>query len=49
MQLLELKNPVMDEKGYVYDKQAIVDYIRGKGSGQSASSSKECPVAGANA
>ena len=46
MQLLEIKNPVMDEKGYVYEKQAMVDYIRQRGAGQSASSSKDCPVAG---
>ena len=43
LQLLELENPVEDDKGYVYDKAAIVDYLRKeRRQGRDAT----CPVAG---
>ena len=40
---MELENPVEDDKGYVYDKAAIVDYLRKeRRQGRDAT----CPVAG---
>ena len=44
VQLLDLECPVEDEKGYVYEKAAIIDYLRKEqrvGRGVAA-----CPVAG---
>ena len=40
-QVLDLDDPVADQHGYVYEKQAILDHIsRGRGG------SAKCPVAG---
>ena len=41
MQIYELKDPVQDEKGVVYEREAIVGYLRER------SGRAPCPVAGA--
>lgn len=41
MQIYELEDPVQDEKGVVYEKAAILDYIRQQ-RGKAI-----CPVSGA--
>ena len=49
VQLLEMENPVMDEKGYVYEKDVVVAWLRDKLPSAAAAStiSKQCPVFGA--
>ena len=42
---MELEDPVEDERGYVYDKAAILDHIRRKEQ-ESPGSQCVCPVSG---
>jgi len=41
LQIMELEDPVEDERGYVYEKAAVQDYIRQKPPGHC-----QCPVSG---
>jgi hypothetical protein len=41
-QIDDIEQPVVDEKGYIYDKQAIFNYISAKGG------RAQCPQAGAS-
>lgn len=42
LQILEMSDPVEDERGYVYERESIVEYIiHNSGRGQ-----VKCPVAG---
>ena len=40
MQIYDLDEPVEDEKGVVYEKKAILDYVRQRGG------SSVCPMTG---